>query len=118
MKRDSGSPSAYRKAVEGGQGRLLEVDSRLHLGGGSRHRGDDRVRHAELSGTREPGAQKHYVSLYVIPAVLAEHRDAFPGLSAGKSCLRFRKLEQLDPAPLRKLLADVLVARRRGASSS
>jgi hypothetical protein len=69
-------------------------------------------------GLASLGAQKHYVSLYMMPAVLAEQRDAFPGLSAGRSCLRFRKLERLDPAPLRKLLADVLAARRRGASSS
>lgn len=117
MKRDSGSPSAYRKAVTGEQRRLLEsIRATLFEVAPDI---EETIEHGMLSypGLASLGAQKHYVSLYVMPAVLAEHRDAFPGLSAGKSCLRFRKLEQLDPAPLRKLLADVLAARSRAASS-
>lgn len=53
------------------------------------------------------GAQKHYVSLYVVPKVLAKHRKNFPGVNAGKSCLRFAKIEQVDEGALAALLKDV-----------
>jgi hypothetical protein len=46
------------------------------------------------------GAQKHYVSLYVVPKVLAKHKMNFPGLSAGKSRLRFTKIEQVNDGAL------------------
>ena len=61
----------------------------------------------DYPGLANLGAQKHYVSLYVAPAVLAKHRDHFVGLSSGKSCLRFRRLSQLDRPAVSRLLRDV-----------
>lgn len=54
------------------------------------------------------GAQKHYVALYVAPKVLARHRKNFPGVDAGKSCLRFKRVEQADASAIEALLGDVL----------
>jgi uncharacterized protein YdhG (YjbR/CyaY superfamily) len=62
-------------------------------------------------GLANLAAQKHYVALYVKPVVLAEHREQFSGADCGKSCLRFRRPDQIEPALIRALLGDVLAAR-------
>ncbi len=51
-------------------------------------------------------SQKQYISLYVSPRVHALHAEAMKGLDAGKSCIRFRKPEQIDLELLDKMLAD------------
>ena len=61
----------------------------------------------DYPGYANIGAQKHYVSLYVVPKVLAKHKMNFPGLSAGKSRLRFTKIEQVNDGALTSLLKDV-----------
>jgi uncharacterized protein YdhG (YjbR/CyaY superfamily) len=61
----------------------------------------------DYPGYANLGAQKRYVSLYVVPKVLAKHKKNFTGLSAGKSCLRYTKIEQVDEAALAALLKDV-----------
>ena len=77
-------------------------------------RTEEGIEHGMLDypGVANLAAQKHYVALYVAPTVLAQHREAFAGIDAGKSCLRFKRSEQLDSAALRKLL-DAVVAFRR-----
>ena len=114
MKRDARSPETYRADVSGEPSQLLEairallfeVDPEVEEG----------IAHGMLDypALANLAAQKHYVSLYVAPAVLARHRDAFPGLSSGKSCLRFRRVAQLDRAALRALLRDVHRTCQRG----
>jgi hypothetical protein len=57
--------------------------------------------------------RKHGISLYVLALTedgryLAESRaDRFPKASIGKSCVRFKRLDDLDEAELRDLLAEV-----------
>lgn len=51
-------------------------------------------------------SQKQYISLYVDPRVHALHADALANLDAGKSCIRFRKPEQIDLDLVDRLLAD------------
>ena len=51
-------------------------------------------------------SQKNYVSLYVSPRVHQLHAEALKGLDAGKSCIRFRKPDQIDMALVDRLLAD------------
>lgn len=51
-------------------------------------------------------SQKQYISLYVSPRVHALNAEALAGLDAGKSCIRFRKPEQIDLALVDRLLAD------------
>jgi hypothetical protein len=56
--------------------------------------------------------RKHGISLYVLALTedgqyLAESRaDRFPKASIGKSCVRFKRLDDLDEAALRDLLAE------------
>ena len=56
--------------------------------------------------------RKHGISLYVLALTedgqyLAESRaDRFPKASIGKSCVRFKRLDDLDEGELRDLLAE------------
>jgi hypothetical protein len=56
--------------------------------------------------------RKHGISLYVLALTedgqyLAESRaDRFPKASVGKSCVRFKRLDDLDEGELRDLLAE------------
>jgi Domain of unknown function (DU1801) len=56
--------------------------------------------------------RKHGISLYVLALTadgeyLAESRaDRFPKASVGKSCIRFKRLDDLDGAELRDLLVE------------
>ena len=56
--------------------------------------------------------RKHGISLYVLALTedgqyLAESRaDRFPKASVGKSCVRFKRLDDLDKAELKDLLAE------------
>ena len=113
MKRNTQSPQAYRDDVTGEQREMLETIRNAILSVAPDI--DEIIEHGMLGypGLANLGAQKHHVALYVMPAVLAKHRDRFPGADYGKSCLRFRRLEQIDPKRLRALLGDVLRARRR-----
>ena len=51
-------------------------------------------------------SQKQYISLYVSPRVHALHAEALKGLDAGKSCIRYRKPEQIDFELLAMMLRD------------
>ncbi|MBN1996559.1 DUF1801 domain-containing protein [candidate division KSB1 bacterium] len=53
----------------------------------------------ELNGIKfcAIASQKHYMAFYLMDTdVLDEHRAAFYGLDVGKSCIRFKNIEQLD----------------------
>lgn len=51
-------------------------------------------------------SQKQHISLYVSPRVHPLHAEALKGLDAGKSCIRFRRPEQVDLDLLDRMLAD------------
>ena len=40
-------------------------------------------------------SQKHYMSLYMDTELVEKHRQALAHLNLGKSCIRFKKLEDL-----------------------
>ncbi|BET67839.1 iron chaperone [Opitutales bacterium ASA1] len=52
-------------------------------------------------------AQKNYFSLYVDPTVVARHKSLLKGLDVGKSCIRFRRADQLPLETVEVLLADL-----------
>ncbi|MBN2047035.1 MAG: DUF1801 domain-containing protein [Anaerolineaceae bacterium] len=52
-------------------------------------------------------AQKHYISLYLDPALVDQYRAKFPGLSIGKSCIRFRQPDDLPAAALDQLIDEL-----------
>ena len=109
MQRFVSTPAAYLAEVPTKQRGLLEAIRSLILeaGGGV----TENIEYGMLSypGIASLAAQKHYVSLYVSPAVLAEHKGSFPGIDMGKSCLRFRRIDQVDQAALRSLLQAVAI---------
>ncbi len=114
MKRNDSSPLAYRNDVTGEQSEMLETIRNAILSVAPDTR--EIIEHGMLGypGLANLAAQKHYVALYVMPAVLAQHRESFSGADCGKSCLRFRRPDQIDSEQLRALLRDVLEARRGG----
>ena len=116
MRRDSSSPQAYRDDVPGAQRELLDAIREVVLEVVPEV--EEGIGHGMLDypGLANLAAQKQYVALYVAPTVLERHKGDFPGLSAGKSCLRFRKLEQVDRDALARLLRAVRDYRRREAT--
>ena len=111
MKRDARSPQAYRSDVSGEQSEMLEAirDAIFEVAPDA----DEIVEYGMLGypGLANLAAQKHYVALYVKQEVLAKHRHRLPGADCGKSCVRFRRREQIDPGRLKDLLRDVRQAR-------
>ena len=111
MRRNDSSPEAYRSDVTGEQSEMLEA-----IRGVIFEVEPDIEEIIEYGMLGYPGlanlaAQKHYVALYVLPAVLAQHRNRFPGADCGKSCIRFRRQDQIDPERLKDILRDVRRAR-------
>jgi uncharacterized protein YdhG (YjbR/CyaY superfamily) len=51
-------------------------------------------------------SQKQHISLYVSPRVHPLYQEELKGLDAGKSCIRFRKPEQIDLGLVDRMLAD------------
>jgi uncharacterized protein YdhG (YjbR/CyaY superfamily) len=107
VRRDSSSPQAYRDDVDDDKREMLDTIRAAIL-----EVAPDAVEGIEHGMLDYPGlanlaAQKDYVALYVAPAVLAVHKARFPGVNAGKSCLRFRKSSQLDREALIHLLREV-----------
>ena len=111
MKRDASSTGAYRDDVSGEQREMLEAIRKVifEVAPGI----DEVIEYGMLGypGLANLAAQKHYVALYVKPEVLAAHRDSLPGIDCGKSCIRFRRIDQVDAGVLRSLLSDVRRAR-------
>ena len=55
-------------------------------------------------------SQKRYMSLYVEPPILDRHREELSHLDLGKSCIRFRSIEQLPQATVRTILQETVQA--------
>ena len=113
MRRNDSSPEAYRADVTGEHSEMLETIRNAILSVAPDI--GEIIEHGMLGypGLANLAAQKHYVALYVLPAVLAEHRDRFPEANCGKSCIRFRRQDQINPEQLRILFRDVLQARSK-----
>ena len=115
MRRISSSPEAYRADVDGPQRELLEAIREVILEVAPDTK--EGIEHGMLDypGLANLAAQKRYVALYVAPPILAKRKSEFPGVSAGKSCLRFRTLDQVKRPALKRLLRDVRAFRRQVA---
>ena len=53
-------------------------------------------------------SQKRYMSLYLETEAVADHKADLKGLDVGKSCIRFRKLENLPVDTVRKMLQETV----------
>jgi len=67
------------------------------------------------TGVCAMASQKQYISLYLDPPHVEAHRAEFAGLNVGKSCVRFRRLEQLPLDTVRTILKETVA---RGESTS
>ena len=57
-------------------------------------------------------SQKQHLSLYVQrPDVLDRHRDELAHLDVGRSCIRYRRVEQIDHELVRTLLTETAAPR-------
>ena len=103
MKRDDSSPEAYRRDVDGELSDMLETirSTILEVAAGD----DECIEYGMLDypGIANLAAQKDYVSLYVRPEILDGFRDRFD-VDCGKSCLRFKRPDQID----RDLLVELI----------
>jgi uncharacterized protein YdhG (YjbR/CyaY superfamily) len=62
-------------------------------------------------------SHQNYFSVYVMGDRLADHRDALGKLNCGKSCIRFKKLEELPLDVFREIVRDTVAANERAAIS-
>lgn len=94
-------PAARREALTALRDLIHEVEPRAHETMGYR------MPTFELEGRTflSMASQKHYLAIYAGIPVLDRFREAFSHLSLGKSCLRFRYLEDLDLDTLRELVS-------------
>jgi len=51
-------------------------------------------------------SQKNYYSFYADPKIVMRYRTDLRGLDVGKSCIRFRKIEDVSLVTLRKIVSD------------
>ncbi len=114
MKRDSQSPEHYIKSIEGEQKILVEGIRKLIFEVDPD--AEEVIEYGMLGYVdfANLAAQKNYVSLYVSPKALTEHKNKHPEVNCGKSCLRFSSLKKFDPASVKALLKDVMDRRERG----
>ena len=59
-------------------------------------------------------SQKRHVSLYMNPTVVEAHKEELADLDLGKSCVRFRKLEQLPIETIEEMLRETLLLAQEG----
>jgi uncharacterized protein YdhG (YjbR/CyaY superfamily) len=55
-------------------------------------------------------SQKHYMSLYLETRIMDRHREQLQHLDLGKSCIRFKKVEQLPLDTIRIMLEETVQA--------
>jgi len=53
-------------------------------------------------------SQKHYISLYMDVELVKEHREELKHLGVGKSCIRFRKIENLPLDTVKEILEETV----------
>jgi uncharacterized protein YdhG (YjbR/CyaY superfamily) len=51
-------------------------------------------------------SQKNYFSFYADPRIVKRYRQELKGLDCGKSCIRFRKMEDVSMETLRKIVSE------------
>ena len=112
MKRDDSSPAAYVADVEGEQREMIEIIRAVIREIAPEIREGIQYGMLDYPGLCNVAAQKQYVSVYTDWNVLANHRHLIPGVSCGKSCIRFRRKQQILDSRLPELLKEVLEYRR------
>jgi uncharacterized protein YdhG (YjbR/CyaY superfamily) len=55
-------------------------------------------------------SQKHYMSLYMDTTLVAQHKEELKHLDVGKSCIRFRRIEDLPLTTVKRILEETVQA--------
>ena len=53
-------------------------------------------------------SQKHHMSLYMDTELVARHGEALGHLNCGKSCIRFKNLEELPQGTIRQIIRETV----------
>ena len=53
-------------------------------------------------------SQKNYMSLYMDTDIVAAHKEELAHLNCGKSCIRFRNIDQLPEATIKQMLQETV----------
>ncbi len=53
-------------------------------------------------------SQKQYMSLYMDTSLVEKYRQELAGLDVGKSCIRFKRLEDLPLETVRRILVETV----------
>ena len=117
MQRDAKSPQHYIDSIEGAQKELLLEIRALILEAAPES--EEIIEYGMLgyTGIANLAAQKHYVSLYVAPKVLAQYKQNHPESNCGKSCLRFRSQKDFHADSVQELLQEVHRMWKNGEST-
>lgn len=64
-------------------------------------------------------SQKNYISVYACTTdgdqyIAEKHKDQFPKANIGRSCIRFKKLEDIDTNKLKSVLKEAITAKKLG----
>ena len=54
-------------------------------------------------------SQKNYISLYMDMELVEKHKEGLSSLNCGKSCIRFRRFEQLPQETIKVILRETAV---------
>ena len=57
-------------------------------------------------------SQKHYMSLYMDVRLVEKHKAELEHLDVGKSCIRFKRIEDLPLDTVRQILVETIASRR------
>ena len=57
-------------------------------------------------------SQKHYVSLYMDTTLVAKHKQELKHLDCGKSCIRFKRFEDLPLDTIRRILEETVQSQK------
>ena len=60
-------------------------------------------------------SQKHYMSLYMDVSLVAKYAQKLEHLDVGKSCIRFRRIDDLPIDTVRRILVETVQAQRGDA---
>ncbi len=114
MRRDASSPKAYLADIEGEQQEMVKRLRRIIKSAAPGIR--EGIAHGMLDypGLCNLAAQKHYVSLYTNMRIVERYRSRLGRVSCGKSCIRFRRTDQIDPDVVHELLTEVWKSTGRG----
>jgi len=58
-------------------------------------------------------SQKHYMSLYMDTTLVAKHKQELEHLDCGKSCIRFKRIEDVPLDTVKRILEETVQSQKR-----